>query len=71
VPLNKGSSNDHAAMVHQQVDEVVNIMQENVSNVMDRGEKLEHLNYRADELESGSRRFHRRANQVRKQMWLK
>ncbi|KAK9753839.1 Vesicle membrane receptor protein (v-SNARE) [Basidiobolus ranarum] len=63
--------NERTKMVQKQVDEVVNIMQDNINNVMDRGEKLESLNHKADDLEMGSRQFKRSAHGVRKKMWWK
>ncbi|ORX87525.1 synaptobrevin [Basidiobolus meristosporus CBS 931.73] len=58
-------------LVQQQVDEVVNIMQDNVNQVMERGERLDTLNHKAEDLESGALQFRRGANKVRKNMWWK
>ncbi|KAK9764941.1 Vesicle membrane receptor protein (v-SNARE) [Basidiobolus ranarum] len=60
-----------AKIVQQQVDDVVNIMQENVNRVMERGERLDTLNDKAEDLESGALQFRRGANRVRKNMWWK
>ncbi|ORX77838.1 synaptobrevin, partial [Basidiobolus meristosporus CBS 931.73] len=57
--------------VQQQVDEVVNIMQDNVNRVMERGERLDTLNNKAEDLENGALQFRRGANRVRKNMWWK
>jgi vesicle-associated membrane protein 4 len=40
---NKNPSQAKTARVQQQVDEVVNIMQENIDKVMQRGERLDDL----------------------------
>ncbi|ORX98922.1 synaptobrevin, partial [Basidiobolus meristosporus CBS 931.73] len=57
------------AQVKNQVDEVVGIMQDNIERVMDRGEKLDVLSNKAEDLELGARQFKKGANRVRKQMW--
>ncbi|KAK9767747.1 Vesicle membrane receptor protein (v-SNARE) [Basidiobolus ranarum] len=65
------SSPNKSKLVQQQVDEVVNIMQDNVNRVMERGERLDTLNNKAEDLESGALQFRRGANKVRKNMWWK
>ncbi|KAI8062655.1 synaptobrevin-domain-containing protein [Gongronella butleri] len=57
--------------VQQQVDEVVNIMQENIDKVMQRGERLDDLRGKTEDLQSTAGHFRRGANQVRKRMWWK
>ncbi|KAJ3021562.1 hypothetical protein HKX48_008229 [Thoreauomyces humboldtii] len=59
------------SQVQNQVDEVVGIMQENVNKVIQRGEHLETLNSKTDDLQNSSLQFKRGANRVRKQMWWK
>ncbi|ORY46212.1 synaptobrevin, partial [Neocallimastix californiae] len=53
------------------VDEVVGIMQDNIQKVMDRGERLDTLQVKTEDLQQQSSNFKRGANRVRKQMWWK
>ncbi|KAL7324316.1 Vesicle membrane receptor protein (v-SNARE) [Mucor circinelloides] len=59
------------ARVQQQVDEVVGIMQENIDKVMQRGERLDDLRGKTEDLQATAGHFKRGANQVRKRMWWK
>ncbi|KAJ9073925.1 Vesicle membrane receptor protein (v-SNARE) [Entomophthora muscae] len=75
---NQGSTGDNGPQVtsktriiQQQVDEVVGIMQDNVEKVMEKQERLETLNDKADALNDNSMQFKRGANKVRKAMWWK
>ncbi|KAJ3252174.1 hypothetical protein HK103_001785 [Boothiomyces macroporosus] len=57
--------------VQQEVDEVVGIMQGNIHKVMQRGEQLDSLQNKTEDLQNSSLQFKRGANQVRKEMWWK
>ncbi|KAH6563090.1 hypothetical protein BASA50_004619 [Batrachochytrium salamandrivorans] len=59
------------AQVQQQVDEVVGIMQDNIHKVMQRGEQLDTLQNKTEDLQNSSLQFKRGANRVRKEMWWK
>ncbi|KAJ3412137.1 hypothetical protein HDV05_001175 [Chytridiales sp. JEL 0842] len=59
------------AQVQDQVNDVVNIMQENVQRVMQRGENLETLQDRTENLQSASSQFQRQSKSVRRQMFWK
>ncbi|CAO3649940.1 unnamed protein product [Mucor hiemalis] len=63
--------NNKTQKVQQQVDEVVNIMQDNIDKVMQRGERLDDLRGKTEDLQATSSHFRRGANQVRKRMWWK
>lgn len=63
------NSSSKAAGVQQEVDEVVGIMQNNITKAMNRGEQLDSLQNRTEELQQSSMQFKRGANQVRKEMW--
>ncbi|ORE04714.1 synaptobrevin, partial [Rhizopus microsporus var. microsporus] len=65
------ASNNKTARVQQQVDEVVGIMQENIDKVMQRGERLDDLRGKTEDLQATAGHFRRGANQVRKRMWWK
>ncbi len=58
-------------VVQKQVDEVVGIMQDNIQKVMQRGEQLDTLQDRTENLQQSSQQFRKGANRVRKQMWWK
>ncbi|KAG1102658.1 hypothetical protein G6F42_017333 [Rhizopus arrhizus] len=66
-----GAGNQKTARVQQQVDEVVGIMQENIDKVMQRGERLDDLRGKTEDLQATAGHFRRGANQVRKRMWWK
>ncbi|ELU17045.1 hypothetical protein CAPTEDRAFT_168983 [Capitella teleta] len=57
--------------VQSQVHEVVNVMQDNIGKVMDRGEKLEDLQDKSDSLSINADSFRSKARSVRSQMWWK
>jgi vesicle-associated membrane protein 4 len=57
--------------VQDEVDEVVGIMQNNIEKVVQRGEKLETLQTKTDDLQAGALQFKRGAVSARKQMWWK
>ncbi|KAJ3223416.1 SNAP receptor, synaptobrevin, partial [Clydaea vesicula] len=65
------SSQNRTAQVQNQVDEVVGIMQDNISKVMQRGEQLDTLQNKTDDLQNSSQQFKKGASRVRKQMWWK
>ena len=58
-------------LVQEQVDEVVNIMQQNIDKVMERGEKLDDLHNKTEDLQQSSSQFKRNASTLRKKMWWK
>ncbi|TPX64895.1 hypothetical protein SpCBS45565_g05545 [Spizellomyces sp. 'palustris'] len=59
------------AQVQDQVNEVVGIMQDNINKVVQRGEQLDTLQDKTEDLQNSSLQFKRGANRVRKQMWWK
>ncbi|KAI7895698.1 synaptobrevin-domain-containing protein, partial [Mucor mucedo] len=65
------AGNNKTTRVQQQVDEVVGIMQENIDKVMQRGERLDDLRGKTEDLQATAGHFRRGANQVRKRMWWK
>ncbi|KAI8143634.1 synaptobrevin-domain-containing protein, partial [Fennellomyces sp. T-0311] len=68
---NEGGAPPKTQRVQAQVDEVVNIMQDNIDKVMQRGERLDDLRGKTEDLQATSHHFRRGANQVRKRMWWK
>lgn len=57
--------------LRNQVDDVVDVMKDNVSKVMERGDRLEDLQDKSDSLSSNSDMFRSRAKDLRKNMWWK
>lgn len=58
-------------MYFQQIDDTVGIMRENINKVAERGERLDSLQDKTDNLAVSAQGFRRGANRVRKQMWWK
>lgn len=63
----KGTS----ANIRQQIDDTVGVMRENINKVSQRGERLDSLQDKTDNLAVSAQGFRRGANRVRKQMWWK
>ncbi|ODQ56292.1 synaptobrevin [Saitoella complicata NRRL Y-17804] len=63
--------NPKTAAIQQQIDDTVGIMRENINKVAERGERLDSLQDKTDNLAQSAQGFRRGANRVRKQMWWK
>ncbi|KAG0149616.1 hypothetical protein CROQUDRAFT_669134 [Cronartium quercuum f. sp. fusiforme G11] len=57
--------------IQQQIDNTVGIMRDNITKVAERGERLDALQDKTDNLAVSAQGFRRGANRVRKQMWWK
>ncbi|PGH10557.1 hypothetical protein AJ80_07504 [Polytolypa hystricis UAMH7299] len=57
--------------VYAQIDDTVGVMRENINKVSQRGERLDSLQDKTDNLAVSAQGFRRGANRVRKQMWWK
>merc|ERR1719436_1320185 len=55
----------------QQVQEVIDVMQNNVQQVIQRGDNLEDLSSRADSMQMNAREFQAQGTAIRKKMWWK
>uniref|UniRef100_A0A8C5J1J1 Vesicle associated membrane protein 4 n=1 Tax=Junco hyemalis TaxID=40217 RepID=A0A8C5J1J1_JUNHY len=55
--------------VQNQVDEVIDVMQENITKVIERGERLDDLQDKSDSLSDNAAAFSKRAKHLRRQMW--
>lgn len=64
-PAGRTDKLDH---LESDVSEVTHLLRENVEKVIDRGEKIDDLQTRSEDLQAGSHYFSRRANQVRRKM---
>ncbi|KAJ3223887.1 hypothetical protein HDU81_008841, partial [Chytriomyces hyalinus] len=65
------ASNSKVNTVQNQVDEVVNLMSDNIAKVVQRGENLEQLQNKTDDLQQSAMQFKKGASAVRKEMWWK
>ncbi|GAA5858044.1 hypothetical protein JCM8547_006676 [Rhodosporidiobolus lusitaniae] len=66
-----GGGNSKTAQIQQQIDDTVGIMRENITKVAERGERLDALQDKTDNLAQSAQGFRRGANRVRKKMWWK
>ncbi|GAA6030965.1 hypothetical protein JCM8097_008959 [Rhodosporidiobolus ruineniae] len=66
-----GAGNNKTAAIQQQIDDTVGIMRENITKVAERGERLDALQDKTDNLAQSAQGFRRGANRVRKKMWWK
>ncbi|CAG8741477.1 16484_t:CDS:2, partial [Gigaspora margarita] len=66
-----GGPPSKTAQIQKQIDETVGIMRDNINRVAERGEKLDALQDKTENLSVSAQGFRRGANRVRKQMWWK
>lgn len=64
-------SNNRTAALQAEIDSTVNVMRNNINKVSERGERLDSLQDKTDNLAVSAQGFRRGANRVRKQMWWK
>ncbi|KAA8633742.1 hypothetical protein SMACR_01257 [Sordaria macrospora] len=64
-------NNTGTARLQQQIDDTVGVMRENINKVSQRGERIDALQTKTDDLAISAQGFRRGANQVRKKMWWK
>lgn len=57
--------------IQSQIDETIDTMHDNITKVAERGERLDALQDKTDNLAVSAQGFRRSANRVRKQMWWK
>ncbi|KAI2617162.1 synaptobrevin [Hypoxylon sp. NC1633] len=63
--------NARTQALQAQIDDTVGVMRENINKVSQRGERLDNLQDKTDNLAVSAQGFRRGANRVRKQMWWK
>ena len=56
---------------HQEIQGAVDVMRSNLQKAGERGERLDNLQDKTDNLATSAQGFRRGANRVRKQMWWK
>ena len=66
----KGSAHPQKTkQLQSQLDEVTEIMQKNIQTVLDRGEHLQNIQQKSQDLEQGATVFQTSSNRVRRKMW--
>ncbi|KAJ9488582.1 hypothetical protein VN97_g4721 [Penicillium thymicola] len=65
------NGNQRTAALQAQIDDTVGVMRENINKVSQRGENLDSLQDKTDNLAVSAQGFRRGANRVRKDMWWK
>lgn len=72
IPAHAGAANNNKlAATQADIDNTVAIMQDNLNKVAQRGDHLDSLQDKTDNLASSASQFRSGANRVRKQMWWK
>ncbi|CAG8680363.1 15144_t:CDS:2 [Dentiscutata erythropus] len=66
-----GGPPSKTAQIQKQIDETVGIMRDNINRVAERGERLDALQDKTENLSVSAQGFRKGANRVRKQMWWK
>ncbi|CCE72706.1 Piso0_000297 [Millerozyma farinosa CBS 7064] len=64
-------SASRTAAIQAQIDDTVGIMRDNINKVAERGERLDSIENKTDNLAISAQGFRRGANRVRKDMWWK
>ncbi|XP_076471060.1 vesicle-associated membrane protein 8-like [Babylonia areolata] len=59
---------DHIDKLESDVSEVTHLLKQNVEKVVERGEKIDDLQSRSEELQSSATHFKRRSGQMRRKM---
>ncbi|KAI9674600.1 MAG: SNAP receptor, synaptobrevin [Trizodia sp. TS-e1964] len=70
-PGPKTDPNHRTAALQAQIDDTVGVMRDNITKVSQRGEHLDSLQDKTDNLAHSAQGFRLGANRVRKQMWWK
>jgi len=64
-------NNDKVSNLRSQVDDVRGVMSQNIERVMERGEKLDDLVEKTNDLEQNAVQFRQTSRKVKKKMWWK
>jgi len=70
-PGAQAGGNNRTAALQAEIDSTVGIMRDNINKVSERGERLDSLQDKTDNLATSAQGFRRGANRVRKAMWWK
>jgi len=74
VPQGQGpgqGSQSKTDRIQRQINDTTEVMRENINKVTERGERLDSLQDKTDNLAVSAQNFKRGANKVRKNMWWK
>ncbi|AYV79271.1 MAG: vesicle-associated membrane protein 7 [Faunusvirus sp.] len=66
-----GKPTDKLLQINQQTQAVVEIMHQNITNAIERGEKLEEIDFKAQQLTIDADQFRRSATNLRRHFCLK
>ncbi|XP_061448734.1 vesicle-associated membrane protein 8 [Rhineura floridana] len=66
-----GMANDRVKNLHSEVEGVKNIMTQNVERMLARGENLDHLRNKTEDLEATSEHFKTTSQKVARKYWWK
>lgn len=67
----KAGGNAKTQAIQQEIDATVGVMRDNLTKITERGERLDALQDKTDNLAVSAQGFRRGANRVRKAMWWK
>ncbi|KAK1758734.1 synaptobrevin-domain-containing protein [Echria macrotheca] len=70
-PQGGAAGNTRTQALQAQIDDTVGVMRDNINKVSQRGERLDALQNKTDDLAASAQGFRRGANRVRKAMWWK
>ncbi|ERS99973.1 hypothetical protein HMPREF1624_03342 [Sporothrix schenckii ATCC 58251] len=70
-PAQGAGGGSRTQALQAQIDDTVGVMRDNINKVSQRGERLDALQDKTDNLAVSAQGFRRGANRVRKQMWWK
>ncbi|KAL5606369.1 hypothetical protein BROUX41_002786 [Berkeleyomyces rouxiae] len=68
---NANNGDPRTQALQAQIDDTVNVMKQNIHLATQRGERMDSLQDKTDNLAHSTHSFRRGANRVRKQMWWK
>ncbi|KAF3902375.1 Synaptobrevin-1 [Dactylellina cionopaga] len=66
-----GNGPSRTAQIQAQIDDTIGIMRDNINKTTERGQNLNQLQNKTNDLADSAQGFRRGANRVRKQMWWK
>jgi len=66
-----GNGQSRTAQIQAQIDDTIGIMRDNINKTTERGQNLNQLQNKTNDLADSAQGFRRGANRVRKQMWWK
>ncbi|KAL6613586.1 synaptobrevin-domain-containing protein [Neocallimastix sp. 'constans'] len=69
--MNNNNRSQKVDNVKKQLDEVAQVMQNNVNKLAERGEKVNSLQLKSEEINELSKNFKRNANEVKRKIWYK